>query len=53
MIRAWGITDIGSVRQQNQDAYYLDVRNRRAEYVDNWFNVINWPFVERRYELSR
>lgn len=25
MIRAWGITDKGSVRQQNQDAYYLDV----------------------------
>ena len=36
-----------------EHAYYLDVRNRRAEYVDNWFNVINWPFVERRYELSR
>lgn len=25
MIKAWGITDKGSVRQQNQDAYYLDV----------------------------
>ncbi|NCE64601.1 Stp1/IreP family PP2C-type Ser/Thr phosphatase [Pseudoflavonifractor sp. 524-17] len=25
MIRAWGITDKGAVRQQNQDAYYLDV----------------------------
>lgn len=25
MIRAWGVTDKGAVRQQNQDAYYLDV----------------------------
>ncbi|WP_253290797.1 Stp1/IreP family PP2C-type Ser/Thr phosphatase [Pseudoflavonifractor sp. MSJ-37] len=25
MIKAWGITDRGCVRQQNQDAYYLDV----------------------------
>jgi len=25
MIRAWGITDKGAVRQQNQDAYYVDV----------------------------
>lgn len=24
MIKAWGITDRGAVRQQNQDAYYLD-----------------------------
>lgn len=25
MIKAWGVTDKGAVRQQNQDAYYLDV----------------------------
>lgn len=25
MIKAWGITDKGAVRQQNQDAYYLDI----------------------------
>ena len=25
MIKAWGITDRGAVRHQNQDAYYLDV----------------------------
>lgn len=27
MIRAWGITDQGKVRQQNQDAYYLDIQS--------------------------
>ena len=26
MIKAWGITDKGAVRPQNQDAYYLEVR---------------------------
>lgn len=29
MIKAWGITDKGAVRQQNQDSYYLDVRSER------------------------
>ena len=23
MVRGWGVTDKGAVRQQNQDAYYL------------------------------
>ncbi|HIR84424.1 MAG TPA: serine/threonine-protein phosphatase, partial [Candidatus Galloscillospira excrementavium] len=25
MIRVWGVTDRGAVRQQNQDAYYIGV----------------------------
>ena len=25
MSKAWGVTDRGAVRQQNQDAYYVDV----------------------------
>lgn len=29
MIHAWGITDKGSVRQQNQDGFYLDVPSER------------------------
>ncbi len=29
MIKAWGITDKGAVRAQNQDSYYLDVRSER------------------------
>lgn len=33
-----------------EHAYYLDVQNRRAEYVDKWFDVIHWPFVQARYE---
>ena len=32
-----------------EHAYYLDYQNRRAAYVDAWFGLINWPFVEARY----
>ena len=33
-----------------EHAYYLDYQNRRAAYVDAWFGLINWPFVEKLYQ---
>lgn len=33
-----------------EHAYYLKYQNKRPEYVENWFNVINWPYVENLYE---
>lgn len=35
-----------------EHAYYLDYQNRRAAYIEAWFGLINWPFVEQQY-LSR
>ena len=36
-----------------EHAYYLDYQNRRAAYVDAWFCLVNWPYVEKRYEEGR
>ena len=33
-----------------EHAYYLKYQNRRAEYVENFFRIINWREVDRRYE---
>ncbi len=33
-----------------EHAYYLQYQNRRADYVDGWFNLINWRKAQKRYE---
>jgi Fe-Mn family superoxide dismutase len=35
-----------------EHAYYLKFQNKRPDYVDAFFNVVNWEDVERRYQAA-
>ncbi|KAF4736538.1 Fibronectin type III and SPRY domain-containing protein 1, partial [Perkinsus olseni] len=31
-----------------EHAYYIDYRNARAQYVKNYWNLVNWDFVNKK-----
>jgi Fe-Mn family superoxide dismutase len=47
----WGIIPV-LVIDVWEHSYYLKYRNRRAEFVDNLFNVLNWDNVAERLNVA-
>ncbi|EIF51795.1 superoxide dismutase [Sulfurovum sp. AR] len=35
-----------------EHAYYIDYRNARADYLEKWWELVNWDFVSKNLEAS-
>ena len=51
-LSCWWDAGILLVLDVSEHAYYLQYHHRRAEYVHNWWNTVNWPRVAQRFATA-